>query len=94
MTDKLRLPASLPVRDLQLADVVELFEGAFGTAIVTEIEPDRVVLVRPYGTTSNFSYGGPGPQGSKVIPYFGWEECTYEKANLHPLKVLQRKEVQ
>lgn len=62
------LPATIPARDLKLADVIKLFEGPWGYAVVKQITDDRVILFRPYAQTADFSYTG------GVICYVGIEE--------------------
>jgi hypothetical protein len=62
------MPAiKLPIRDLKLADVVQLFDGPFGTATVVKVTGDEVCMERPYGTTCDFSYT------HGVIAYIGNE---------------------
>ncbi len=46
---------------------MQLFEGAFGYAVVTQIKDGNVHLFRPYATTSDFS------TTAGVIPYVGFE---------------------
>lgn len=73
------------IDDLRLADTVELFEGAFGTGIVRQITEGEVIIARPYGVTSDFSYTG-------GVPFsVGVEECKYLRGGRTMLKVLQRK---
>lgn len=90
---QLTFPAQIHLNDLRLADVVELFAGPFGTAVVTQITADEVILHRPFGVTGDFSYTG-------GVPYsVGNEVCTYLKrdtrfaAKLYTFKVWQRKEL-
>lgn len=74
--------------DLRLADVVELFDGPFGTGVVTQITADEVIFHRPYGVTGDFSYTG-------GVPYsVGNEVCKYLLASTkgrYKFKVWQRK---
>lgn len=74
------------IKELQLADVVELFEGPFGTGTVRQITADEVVISRPYGVTQDFSYTG-------GVPYsVGVEECRYLREHTDTVfKVYQRK---
>lgn len=62
---------NVPMKNLKLGDRVELFEGAYGTATVIQIEDDKVTFYRPYIHTSDFSYTG------GVIPYIGTETCIF-----------------
>lgn len=55
---------------LKVADVVRVFEGEWGTAIVKNIAGGLVHLYRPYGHAENWSYSG------GVICYMGVEEFT------------------
>jgi hypothetical protein len=76
---------STNAKGLQLADVVELFEGPYGTATVRQITADTVILARPYGVTADFiTTGGVGFS-------VGVEECTYLKDSRTVFKVLQRR---
>lgn len=83
-----KYPIILTVTELKLADVVELFDGPFGTAVVTQITEDEVVLHRPYGVTGDFSYTG-------GVPYsVGNEVCKYIRpGTVNKFKVWQRKEL-
>lgn len=66
-----KFPITVNVRELQKADVIELFEGPFGTGVVRQITDEAVIIMRPYGVTGDFSYTG-------GVPYsVGNEECTY-----------------
>lgn len=49
---------TVKVSDLDLGDVVQCFEGAFGTAVVTQVRADDVMVFRPYATTEDFSHSG------------------------------------
>ncbi len=53
--------------DLQLGDVVQLWEGPWATAIVSQVTDDEVTFFRPYGKSDDFSYAG------GVICYTGLE---------------------
>lgn len=76
--------------ELRLADVVELFDGPFGTAVVTQITADEVILYRPYGVTGDWSYTG-------GVPYsVGNEVCKYLLSSTkghYKFKVWQRKDL-
>lgn len=65
------------VSDLQLGDVVKLFDNAFGTATVIKKNQSEVTMFRPYTATSDFSYGAE-ESGSQVIPYTGHEMVVYQ----------------
>jgi|ERR1035437_7708623 hypothetical protein len=75
------------VTDLKLADVVELFEGPFGTGVVRQITKEQVIISRPYGVTGDFSYTG------GVSFSVGVEECKYFLSSHHTFTVFQRKEL-
>lgn len=61
---------SVLVSELQLGDIITLFEG-YGAATVYRINPDSSRQVwRPYVTTSDFEYTG------GVIPYIGLEDLA------------------
>lgn len=59
------------IHDLNLADIVRLFDGPYGFATVKQITTDVVVFFRPYVLTQDFSYTG------GVICSIGIEECRY-----------------
>jgi len=91
--EEVRYPIQVHLNDLRLADMVELFEGPFGTAVVTQIDGDEVTLHRPYGVTGDFSYTG-------GVPYsVGNEVCKYLKcdtrytAKSDTFRVWQRKDL-
>lgn len=79
--------ATATIQQLQLADVIELFEGPFGTGVVRQITADEVIIERPYGVTADFSYTG------GVLYSTGVEECRYQLSDKRPFtfKVYQRK---
>jgi hypothetical protein len=58
---------TLPGNDLRCGDVVQLFDGPFGTAIVENVTNDAVTFFRPYGTHTDFTTAG------GVITYTGTE---------------------
>lgn len=58
MTTRPKLPQSVPIRDLQLGDVIRLNIAQFADAIVYKIEEELVWVERPYMTHANFSYTG------------------------------------
>lgn len=90
MTIAPKFPVQVDLTELRLADVVELFEGPFGTAVVTQITADEVILHRPFGVTGDFSYTG-------GVPYsVGNEVCKYLRASTpghYKFKVWQRKDL-
>lgn len=77
-------PKMVKIADLNLADVVELFEGPYGTGTVTKINEGLVTINRPYGATADFACGG------SVIFYTGMETCNYLIQSSTSLKVWQR----
>ena len=75
------------VTELRLADIVELFEGPYGTGTVRQITAEQVTIARPYGVTGDFSYTG-------GVPFsVGVEECKYLLSSSATFKVYQRKEL-
>lgn len=80
-------PIICKVAELQLADVVELFEGPFGTGVVKQIRDGMVTIFRPYGASDDFSYTG------GVICYVGMEDCKYHIDSPTKFKVFSRKEL-
>lgn len=90
MTDKIKYPITVELSELRLADVVELFDGPFGTAVVTQITKDEVILHRPHGVTGDFSYTG------GVLYSVGNEVCKYLTCSTpghYTFKVWQRKDL-
>ena len=82
-----RAPTRAKVSDLKLADIVELFEGPFGTGVVRHITKDEVIISRPYGVSGDFSYTG-------GVPFsVGVEECKYFLSSHHTFTVYQRKDL-
>lgn len=82
-----KLPATVNISHLKLADIVELFEGPFGTGTVRQIKDGVVTIARPSGVTGDFSHTG------GVSFSVGVEECTYLIASTHAFKVWQRKDL-
>lgn len=82
-----KLPRELPVRELQLGDVVKWYDGPFGTAVVTQVTSEFVKLFRPYATTAGFAYGD-----NQAIPYTGSECGTYLLDSKDRFLVYQRSE--
>lgn len=80
-----QFPMTVKVADLKLGDVLQLFEGAYGTATVKQIKDGVVTLFRPYAATEDFSYTG------GVICYTGIEECKYMLDGREQFKVYSRK---
>jgi hypothetical protein len=60
----------LKADELQLGDVVELFEGPYGCGTVKQIKDGMITFFRPYTATADFSYTG------GVICYVGIEESS------------------
>lgn len=76
------------LQNLRLADVVQLFDGPYGTGTVRQITEDRVIISRPYGVTQDFS------AGSGALFSVGVEECSYFLYEKRPaFKVWDRKEL-
>jgi len=90
MADKIKFPITVDLTELRLADVIEVFDGPFGTAVVTQITDTEVITHRPYGVTGDFSYTG-------GVPYsVGNEVCKYLLASTkghYKFKVWQRKDL-
>lgn len=76
----------LKASELKLADTVQLWDGPFACAVVTQVLDDEVKLFRPYGTTADFSYY------RGVIPYIGMEDCSLPR-NDRMVTVWSRKEL-
>ncbi len=83
----MKLPVSLRINELKLADVVQLFDGPFGTGSVTQIADGVVTVMRPYGATADFSTTG------GVIHYTGLETVKYWLDSSTTLLVYSRKEL-
>jgi hypothetical protein len=48
----------IPCKDLMLGDIVQVFEGEWGTAIIKQIKDDCITFYRPYATHDGVSYTG------------------------------------
>lgn len=79
-------PIELPISELEVGDVVQVFDGPFGTAIVDQVEEDKVWTFRPYGATSGFTM-----IGNKTITYTGQERMSYLRDSKTKLKVWERR---
>jgi len=62
------------VSELRCGDIVQQFEGPFGTAIVEHATDKEVTLFRPYGTTAGFTYSD-----NRTICYTGIEHTTFAR---------------
>jgi hypothetical protein len=78
---------TLKTRDLKLADVVQLSEGAYMCATVSMVTEDSVTLIRPYMHSADFSYTG------GVITYTGHETVTLYRGSDRTVTVLERKDL-
>ena len=61
---------TVTAKELRLGDVVQLFDGPYGTAHVRNITDTLVTFYRPYGTCTDFSCT------AGVICYVGIEEYS------------------
>lgn len=79
---------TLPMDQLKLADVVELFDtGPWNSATVQQIKDGWITFHRPYGASADFSYTG------GVICYTGLETCKVPINPKQSFKVWHRKEL-
>ncbi len=83
----------LKTGELKLGDIVEAFEGAFGTAIVCKISPDSVHFFRPYGTNTDFSASGGEPNSMEIITYVGIENFSRPVTDKGLWKVFRRQDI-
>ena len=60
----------LPGNELRTGDVVQLFDGPWGTAIVKNVTEDSVTFFRPYGTHTDIECS------DGLICYMGIEEFS------------------
>jgi hypothetical protein len=58
--------------ELKLGDVLQIFDGPYGTGTVTRIWEGQIDIERPYGHTSDFSYSG-----GSVVFYTGMEHMQF-----------------
>lgn len=72
------------ITELGLGDVVELFEGAYGSATVKQIKDSVLTFFRPYTHTAEFAYTG------GVICYVGMEVVVYQLTSTMLFKLLQK----
>lgn len=77
----------MPVKDLQLGDLIRVSPGPFGTAIVKQVTKEIVTFFRPYGVSEEFSYTG------GVICYVGMESIEVRTDSSHKFYVYERKEL-
>lgn len=85
----------LRAKELRLGDVVRLSPLPFPDACVVKVTDDMVTFQRPYGVTSDFSYGGDGKE-SRVIFYTGIETFSVFRltaSTAATYTVLSRKQV-
>jgi hypothetical protein len=73
--------------ELQLGDVVKVFDSAFGSATVKQIADGKVHFFRPYVHTADFAYTG------GVMCYVGIEEWYAFATDGHAYELLDRKEL-
>lgn len=76
------------VKELDFADVVELFSDGYGTATVRNTTEDEVILDRPYIHTSDFICTG------GVITYIGLEEVRLSKLDTRKVTLVRRGNVE
>ena len=62
-------PVPVLIGDLQLGDVVTVFDGPYGTGTVKQVKDGVVTILRVYVASADFSYTG------GVICNLGYEEC-------------------
>lgn len=74
----------MPVAELKLGDIIQCFEGPFGTGVIQGIEGDMVKVFRPYAKTDDFSYTG------GVICYTGIEHYAFWKSEKREVFVYRR----
>lgn len=78
---------TIKAREMLLADTVQMVapDGPWRSCIVQQITDTHVVLFRPYGATTDFSYAG------GVICYIGIETYTVALDSTLEYELLQRK---
>jgi hypothetical protein len=87
-------PMQVALEALKLADYVELFEGPFGTGVVTQVTDTEVHMMRAYAVTADYSTtGGVGYSvGNEPVTYLKCDTRFNSKSS-HTFKVWQRKEL-
>jgi len=50
---KIALPSEIKYRDLKVRDVVECFDGAWSTGVITRIADGQVCIERPFGRSDD-----------------------------------------
>jgi hypothetical protein len=76
------------ISDLQIGDVVSVFDGPWGTATVSRIDDGTVYFYRPYGHASlscRFA-------GNRLICYTGLEEFSRPITDTSTVHLYQRAE--
>lgn len=82
------LPKSVPIRDLRLADVIDLgLNEGYSTATVESIGTDTVKTIRPYVHDAGFS------TTAGVITYLGWEYVTLYMDTDREVTLLRRSDL-
>jgi hypothetical protein len=66
-----QIPTPTPIKELRLGDVVQVWDGPWGTATIHQIADDCVFFERPYGARADFSFTG------GVLCYVGIERFHY-----------------
>lgn len=74
-------PRTVTAAELRLGDVVELFDGPFGTAIVRQIKDKLVTMFRPYGAHADTVYTG------GLIPYTEVEDFNVRQDSTSTYKL-------
>jgi hypothetical protein len=74
---------TLKANELKTGDIVQIFDDAFGTAIVKNVTDDSVFLYRPYGTNFDTIYS------NGLICTMGLEEYSIFR-NANEYKVWRR----
>ena len=72
------------VSELQLRDVVKLFDGDYSYATVYRITDTQVFMIRPYIHTSEFI------TTSGVITYIGHEDIIYQLNSSREFELVSR----
>lgn len=85
-------PLMLPAAELRLRDVVQAFDGPYGTAAVCKVTADSITLQRPYGVTSDFSMAGGSDGASQVIHTTGLETWSLWRSSRELYRVWRREE--
>lgn len=76
----------ISISEMNLGDVIRVFDGAWGDAMVKQANAAQITLTRPYMTHADFTFG----EDNRVIPYHGFEEMVFLRTSTNRYDRVQR----